>query len=154
MGSCTRVGLVYEDPFLHELPDDFTIRSGDEEPLHFRNRPCGHDCVEVVTGGRLAEWMEKSGEQATLALIESRLRQLLGNSVNVQAKRHIVSAWDGDGWTRGAYSYVRAGSSSLRSKLAEPIDEKLYFAGEATSQKYFATVHGAWFSGAETAASL
>lgn len=31
--------------------------------------------------------------------------------------------------------------------LAQPVGKNLHFAGEATSLKYPATVHGAWLSG-------
>lgn len=146
LGSCTRVGLTFKEAFLHDLPDDFTIKTGDDEPLHFRNRPCGLDCVEITTGGRIAEWMEKSGEQATIDYILSRLKQVLGNNASVTVDRKIVSAWDGDAWTKGSYSYALPGARHQRARLAEPIDEKLFFAGEATSSDYFSTVHGAYFS--------
>jgi monoamine oxidase len=127
---------------------------GDDEPLHFRNRPCGHDCVEITTGGRLAEWMEKSGEQATIDYIVSRLRSMLGNKTRTTVRRHIVSAWDGDDWTRGSYSYAQPGARHQRASLAEPIDEKIYFAGEATSADYYSTVHGAYFSAAAVVSRL
>jgi monoamine oxidase len=146
MGSHTRVGLTFEDRFLNDLPDDFTVRMGEDEPLHFRNRPCGYDFVEIVTGGRLAEWMEKSGEVATLDFINVRLKQLLGNEAKLNPSRHIVTAWDRDAWTKGAYSYALPGGGQQRERLAESIDEKLFFAGEATSRDFFATVHGAYFS--------
>ena len=146
LGSCTRVGLTFKESFLNDLPDDFTIKIGDDEPLHYRNRPCGLDCVEITTGGRLAEWMEKSGEQATIDHILSRLKHVLGNAATMTVDRKIVSAWDGDAWIKGSYSYAVPGARRQRARLAEPIDEKLYFAGEATSSDYFSTVHGAYFS--------
>jgi hypothetical protein len=34
-----------------------------------------------------------------------------------------------------------------RGILAEPIGDRLFFAGEATSREYPATAHGAYFSG-------
>lgn len=154
MGSHTRVGLIFEDDFLHDLPDDFTVRMGDDEPLHFRNRPCGYDIVEIVTGGRLAEWMEKSGEQATLDYIDTRLKQLLGSQQKRKVTRHIVSAWDRDAWTMGAYSYALPGVPQQRACVAEPIDHKIFFAGEATSQEFFSTIHGAYFSAIDAVSSL
>ncbi|MGI9271560.1 MAG: flavin monoamine oxidase family protein [Woeseiaceae bacterium] len=146
MGSHTRVGLTFEGNFLHDLPDDFTIRSGDDEPLHFRNRPCGFDFVEVVAGGRLGSWMEKSGEHATLDLVEVYMKKLLGNDFAEKPSRHIISAWDDDAWTKGAYSYALPGAAQQRRQLAEPIDQKIFFAGEATSTEFFSTIHGAYFS--------
>ncbi len=154
LGSCTRVGMTFEESFLDDLADAFTIKMGDDEPLHFRNRPCGHRCVEITTGGRLAEWMEKSGEQATLDYISNRLRQLLGNDLPMTMRRKIVSAWDGDAWTRGSYSYAVPGASHQRARLAEAVDDKIYFAGEACSSDYFATIHGAYFSAADAVSTI
>ena len=36
----------------------------------------------------------------------------------------------------------------------EPVDDVLYFAGEATSREYPATVHGAYLSGVAAAAEI
>jgi monoamine oxidase len=154
MGSCTRIALHYDEPLLQELPSDFTIKTGDTEPLHFRNRPCGHDCVEITAGGRLAEWMEKSGERAALDLVAGQLKHLLGSKAQVAAQRHIVTAWDGDLWTKGSYSYAQPGSASQRARLRESIDNKVFFAGEATSSEHFATVHGAYFSALDAIATI
>lgn len=154
MGNCTRVGLLFAEPFLDELASEFTIRSGDDQPLHFRNRPCGYPCVEVSTGGRIAEWMERSGELATIDFIIERLRQALGGKTKMTLRRKVVSAWTGDAWTKGSYSYAIPGAQLQRMKLAEAIDEKLFFAGEATSVDYYSTVHGAYFSGQDIASQL
>ena len=146
MGSSTRVGLTFEENFLSDLSDDFTIKIDDDEPLHFRNRPCGFNCVEIATGGRIAEWMEKSGETATVEYVLGRLRHMLGNQQKMTVSRQIVSAWDGDDWTLGSYSYALPGAQHQRQQLAEPLDERIFFAGEATSERFYATVHGAYFS--------
>jgi monoamine oxidase len=60
--------------------------------------------------------------------------------------------WAADPFTRGAYSYVGVGNLDAPQKLAEPIDETLFFAGEATSPVAdLGTVHGAIESGVRTA---
>jgi monoamine oxidase len=52
--------------------------------------------------------------------------------------------WQADPFARGAYSYVPAGALPARRKLAEPVADTLYFAGEATDLLgYGGTVHGA-----------
>jgi monoamine oxidase len=40
--------------------------------------------------------------------------------------------WSADPFTRGAYSYVRAGGFDAPAKLGEPVEGTLFFAGEAT----------------------
>ena len=47
-------------------------------------------------------------------------------------------------YIEGAYSYASVGSHKLRKQLARPIEDKIFFAGEATHYNgHFATVHGA-----------
>ena len=98
--------------------------------------------------------MEKSGESAAVDFVLERLRHLVGNDQTMTVQRKIVSAWDGDAWTLGAYSYASPGAQHQRVRLAESIDDRVFFAGEATSTKYFATVHGAYFSAMELVSRL
>ena len=66
-----------------------------------------------------------------------------------------ITRWRSDQWAQGAYSYVPAGSSFERyAALGEPIDGKVFFAGEATHDDYPATVHGAFLSGVRAARQI
>ena len=151
MGSCTRIALMFDEPILRELPSEFTVDTCGDGPIHFRNRPFGYDYVEVACGGRMAEWLEKSGEQATIAFVLEKLRAMAGQRSVPEPSHFIVSAWDGDAWTKGAYSCARPGAADQRSVLARPVDERIYFAGEAASSNYYASVHGACLSGTAAA---
>ena len=63
-----------------------------------------------------------------------------------------VTRWRSDPWTHGSYSYVPAGFSfAEHAALGEPVNDKVFFAGEATSDDYPATVHGAFLSGVRAA---
>ena len=99
----------------------------------------------------MAEWMEKSGEKATIDFILEKLRSISGQKAISEPSHSIVSTWDGDAWIKGAYSCARPGAADQRSVLARSIDDRIYFAGEATSSNYFASVHGACISGTEAA---
>lgn len=59
--------------------------------------------------------------------------------------------WRSDPFSRGAYSYLPVNGVELQQTLALPVDETLYFAGEATSVGHIGTVHGAIDSGHVTA---
>jgi monoamine oxidase len=60
--------------------------------------------------------------------------------------------WQTDPFARGAYSYIVAGGSDARSALAAPLEDTLFFAGEATdTENEAATVTGALQSGARAA---
>jgi monoamine oxidase len=62
--------------------------------------------------------------------------------------------WQTDPYARGAYSYVATGGAKARSLLATPVENTLFFAGEATNTKEAATVGGALHSGARAAAEV
>ena len=151
LGSHTRVAVMFDQPVLRELPAYFTVNTSGDGPIHFRNQPFGCDYVEIVTGGRIAEWMEKSGQRATIAFVLAKIREAAGNKAVPEPARHIVSAWDQDAWVKGAYSCARPGAADQRAVLAQPIDERIFFAGEATSSNAYASVHGACISGRDAA---
>ena len=66
-----------------------------------------------------------------------------------------ITRWNSDPWTHGSYSYVPAGSSFEQyAVLGEPVDDKVFFAGEATHHEYPATVHGAFLSGIRAARQI
>jgi monoamine oxidase len=67
----------------------------------------------------------------------------------------IRTSWSADPWARGSYSFLPVGADpALRAALAQPIDGRLFFAGEATSTTAPATVHGALESGRRVAAEV
>ena len=68
---------------------------------------------------------------------------------------HRITRWGQDPWSRGSYSYLGPGASSAtRRMLARPIDDRLFFAGEATDTEHPATVHGALASGQRAAIEI
>jgi monoamine oxidase len=65
----------------------------------------------------------------------------------------LVHDWGRDPFAQGAYSYVAVGGGEARAALAAPIDDTLFFAGEATSTDGQAgTVNGALETGERAAA--
>jgi monoamine oxidase len=67
---------------------------------------------------------------------------------------HHHHCFTGDGYARGAYSYVRPGGEDSHALLARPIEGTLFFAGEATDAEWPATVAGAIQSGTRAAREL
>ena len=60
-----------------------------------------------------------------------------------------------DEFARGSYSYIAYGSKGDDyDYIADPIDKKVFFAGEATNRHYPATVAGAILSGIREAARI
>jgi len=67
----------------------------------------------------------------------------------------IVTKWRADPFARGSYSYLAKGAKPEdRDCLAQPSLGRLFFAGEATSRDFPATVHGALLSGKDAAQKI
>jgi monoamine oxidase len=63
--------------------------------------------------------------------------------------------WQGDPFSRGAYSYGKVGADGAQEALGRPIEQTLFFAGEATaSPGSNGTVHGAMASGYRAAREI
>ena len=115
--------------------------------LNVRIRQFDFPCVFTCTAGRHAWWLERQGTEASRAFFLEVLVDIFGGDVTRILREFKVSAWGYDPWIRGAYSSQLPGKSGLRSVLAQPVDETLYFAGEATSMDALNTAHGAYRSG-------
>jgi hypothetical protein len=59
--------------------------------------------------------------------------------------------WMADPWSRSSWSVVPPGRVSIRDALAEPVGQRIWFAGEAGSRSLWGTVGGAWEEGERAA---
>jgi len=124
---------------------------GRTETGSYHLRPFGRPLVEVYLGGRHARALEDAGEGAAAAFAIDELAQLLGSEVRRKLTPLAATRWAADPWARGSYSHALPGQADARARLARPVEERLFFAGEATSPQFFSTAHGAHQSGVRAA---
>jgi monoamine oxidase len=152
LGCHNRIGLLFDrNVFGDDHPPGATVLSSESEPMSFNIRPFGQDYVAGMTGGRFADWLERAGVEASVDLAKENLRKAFGSNITRHVMRHLVTAWRGDPWIKGAYSAARPGCAGQRARLAEAVDGRLFFAGEATSREFFCTAHGAYLTGIRAA---
>lgn len=66
-----------------------------------------------------------------------------------------VTRWACDPFAFGSYSFNTVGSTpSTRKTIAAPLEDKVFFAGEASHSAYFGTAHGAYLSGLNAAKKI
>lgn len=117
-------------------------------------RPTGKPVLLGFNAADTAQSMEQQSDAATAASAMQTLRTIFGPQTP-QPKAWAVSRWGADPWSRGSYSFNALGSHShQRDDLARAVSGRLFFAGEATSRQYFATVHGAMMSGQRAAEEI
>ena len=152
LGNHNRICLVFDrNVFGEDHPRGIAVLAPNSEPMSFGIRPFGHNYVCGLTGGRFADWLERAGAEASADLAKEKLKQTFGADITKHVVRHSVTAWRGDRWVKGAYAAPGPGEAHQRAALARPIDDRLFFTGEATSREFWATAHGAYLSGISAA---
>ena len=119
---------------------------------HFR--PFGRPEIEAYFGGELARSLEAGGEAAFVDFADAELVGIFGSDFAGRVKPLAFHAWGSDPLAQGSYSYAIPGCADDRARLATPVDDRLFFAGEACSTTDYSTAHGAWLSGVEAAGQV
>ena len=114
-------------------------------------RPFGRAQIEAFFGGDNARALEAAGEGAFFDFAVGELTGLLGSAFAKRLKPIRIHRWGADPFARGAYSYALPGKADCRAALAAPVDERLFFAGEACSKHDYSTAHGAYLTGVAAA---
>lgn len=110
-------------------------------------RPNGWPVIEAFLGGDGARIVEEEGPAAGFAYVSAELIALFGSDVASAIRPLAATAWSRMASIGGAYSCALPGRSQARARLAQPFENRLFFAGEATHPFDFTTAHGAHDSG-------
>jgi monoamine oxidase len=102
-------------------------------------------------GPKAARLTGLSKEKLTAAAIRTIETAFHKEKPREQLDSVLVQDWQADACSRGGYSYVLVGGEGARERLAEPLEDTLYFAGEATDAQEAGTVAGALRSGERAA---
>jgi monoamine oxidase len=117
----------------------------------YQLKPLGRPMIEAYFGGKLAGELEAGGDGAFFDFAVAELVGVFGSAFAGRLKPIGVHRWGHDPLSLGSYSYARPGFADCRLALAEPVDGRLFFAGEACSVHDFSTAHGGWLTGVHAA---
>ncbi len=154
LGTHNRIGFLFDRDLFGDAPVGGGVKLRDGSFSGVNLRPFGDPWAVVYTGGRHAVWLEKAGQAAAIDLGRQVMTEILGNDAVKHITRSIVTAWHGDPWVKGSYSAALPGQQHQRRELAKPIDDRLFFAGEACSHEFMATAHGAFITGRAAARAV
>jgi monoamine oxidase len=114
----------------------------------------GRPLLQGFFGGSLARDLERGGLAAFADFAASELAGVLGGAFRKRLRPILATAWATDHFSQGSYSYALPGYADERAVLAAPIDDRIFFAGEACSKHSFSTAHGAYKSGNKAAKAV
>ena len=151
LGLADKIFLRVDGPALpengHLIGDPHSARTAS-----YRLAPFGWPVVEAFIGGNAADALEREDDRAAFAFATGELARLLGR--DWRFTRLARTRWGADADIGGSYSHARVGAAGQRAVLAAPVDDRLFFAGEACSAHDFSTAHGAYQTGVDAARAV
>lgn len=133
-----------------DTPPSFFHLGTDSFPTWWTAAPFDAPVLTAWSGGPRAEALRHRDERAILRIALAELSEGLDlpvrrlRSALRDRRRHD---WSADPFSRGAYSYAAVGGADAGRRLARPIADTLFFAGEASSTEESGTVGAALASG-------
>jgi monoamine oxidase len=158
MGHVVKLVVAFHERFWERaFSDELGFLIAPEEP--FRGWWTGYPLYAPVlvawAGGPAADALAGVRNEQRVDRALDSLARLVGEPralIDRQTVTWDTHDWATDPFARGAYSYVRVGGIEAQDMLASPVDNTLFFAGEATELAgHQATVHGAFFAGQRAA---
>jgi monoamine oxidase len=159
MGRVVRITLRFRERFWEDckgLEDlGFLFSLEPEFPTWWSSMPLRAPLLTGWSAGPAADELQGAPAAAIEERAVTTLARLVGlerGAVKAQIQAVYRHDWQEDPYARGAYSYGPPGAAESRAALARPVEETLYFAGEACSLNgHGGTVHGAIESGQRAA---
>jgi monoamine oxidase len=147
-------GIKPYDNVLEELPRSDLAKQCGQKDIYFLAWPWNSDLMVGFVGGALA-WdlsLQKDAQRMAVDFATQRLGDIFGSDMTRKVSKGLLTPWATNKLTYGAYSAAAPGHFACREVLGRPLEERIYFAGEAVAPGgMFATCSGAYASGVNVA---
>lgn len=156
-GSSTKVGLQFETGTLARLGLAQNGLAGAEQLVIVNRNDLSNGSWHLATGdgdlctcyigGAFSRELAIAGKAAQVAWAKDDLAKILGSDAVDAVIATETTPFDTMETLGGGYSYLRVGYPDARNALEKPVEDRLFFAGEACAGVDATTAHGAWNSG-------
>ncbi|HWK50896.1 MAG TPA: NAD(P)/FAD-dependent oxidoreductase [Steroidobacter sp.] len=162
MGPVVKLVLCFSRPFWSEIDDGhhrdvaFFHAQGAPFPTFWTTLPVRAPVLMAWSGGPKAmRLVARSADEVLRAALAS-VTQIFGKRRDYRKMLEAVywHDWQSDPYSCGAYSYSGVGGGLARKQLARPVEQTLFFAGEALDAEESSSVGGALSSGQRAAKEL
>jgi monoamine oxidase len=155
MGKLTKVAIQFDQKVYGSFTDDTLIYyDGPGTSLSIVMGYADSTMAVAYVGGAPAEELEAMGKDAAVTFLLDRLAKVFGPKLEQHVVAADITKWGSDPDVGGSYASQLPGCAGARKTLAEPIANRLFIAGEATSEHHFGFAHGALLEGQAAAKKI
>lgn len=152
LGSYDHVALAFDDNALGLNANEVVFEKAftAKTAALFANVHGTRLSLLTLAGHAGAELADK-GESAMTDFALDWISGIFGSRAKRAVSRMRATSWKKEPWVLGAFSSGPPGAQDARKALAEPLNDAVWFAGEAVHQNLWGTVGGAWQDGERAA---
>jgi monoamine oxidase len=155
LGSYDHVALELVGNPLGLDSDDLVFeKSTDSHTAALLANVSGTPLCLVDVAGPFGRDLSAHGEAAMIDFASQWLAGLYGAEIKKAIGRSQATRWNADAFTLGAASAAVPGGQLARRIMMEPVNDAIWFAGEAAHETLWGTVGGAWDSGERAAEAV
>jgi monoamine oxidase len=148
MGRLAKVAIQFDRKVYGSFTDDgFTYYDNPGTSLNVITGYADSTMAVAYVGGAPADQLEALGKEGAAAFLLDRLETAFGLKLRQYVVAMDCTGWGSDPDVCGSYSNALPGHAGARAALAEPVANRLFFAGEATSKHHYGFAHGAVLEG-------
>ena len=137
------VGFIQSEPIRRPILDIMNYYKFSKLPI-----------LLAFNAGQQAERFEQMDDDHIINNIMQELRIMYCENIP-EPSSYVITRWHNDPYALGSYSHLSPGVSIDNYQIiSKPVNNLLFFAGEATSLTDPATVHGAYLSGIRVAREI
>ncbi len=152
LGSYDHISLeLAGNPLGFESDDLVFEKSTDARTAAMLANVSGTSLCLIEVAGTFGRDLAAHGQAAMVDFAADWLAGLYGADVKKAIKRSHATRWSQEPLALGAFSAAAPGGQGARRILMEPINDAVWFAGEAVHETLWGTVGGAWESGERAA---
>lgn len=154
-GAVIKILIEFEEVFWQDIRKDALFFFSQEKiPTWWTQYPANNNLLTGWLGGPKAYAMQDYSPEQILDIALASLDAIFNKKLPAIKAWHIAN-WQKEPYTLGAYSYNTLQSKSAKAILKKPVENTIYFAGEAIyTGDAQGTVEAALVSGKETAEQM
>jgi monoamine oxidase len=152
LGSYEHVAIEFAGNPLGVQSDDLVFeKAGGARTAALIANVSGSRLSFVELAGTIGSELAQDGEAAMTSFAVDWLVKLFGSDLKRAMQKTHATRWMKEPWVLGAFSAAAPGGQWARRALSDPLNDRIWFAGEAVHETMWGTVGGAWEAGERAA---
>lgn len=126
------------------------IENGNAERIYYDaafKKDSNKNILALFQVGPEASDLTDLTDDEIIAAVLAQLDEVYDGKASATYMNHVIQNWSKEPYIQGSYTFLEWSQYEATNEMAQGVNDKLYFAGEAYHQQANSTVHGAAFTG-------